>query len=217
MVEFNKALLQYPQLSQGSTSENKWAELIRVAKENDARLKETVERITDFGSNGVYWDDLFCPLTSSKLGVNDKPDFDYTNVGYLFPQNDTSEAVYLIVQMPHKWKIGTTIKPHVHYRRTAAGKPTFKIDYCWFNVGEAVETPTTTLTLDVEEMPYTSGSIQQVNTNEDGISGAGKGLSSILLVKLYRDDNTVSGDVLTYQFDIHYQIDAPGSKQEYIK
>jgi len=39
----------------------------------------------------------------------------------------------------------------------------------------------------------------------------------MMLVKLYRDDNTYTGDALTFQFDIHYEIDTVGSRQEYVK
>jgi len=42
-------------------------------------------------------------------------------------------------------------------------------------------------------------------------------VSSILEVKLYRDDNVVSGDVLVKEFDVHYQKDGIGSAQEFIK
>jgi len=169
--------------------------------------------------NGLatVFDDFIVPLTSSKLGVNNKPDFDETNLGYLFPQNDTAEILYLIVQMPHKWKEGSDIFPHVHYRRTSAGKPTFKITYSWFNIGSEVSAPGTTLNLDTEIITYTSGNIHQINRSASPISGSGKTISSILLIKLFRDDNTVTGDVLTYQFDIHYEIDSLGSKEEGIK
>lgn len=43
------------------------------------------------------------------------------------------------------------------------------------------------------------------------ISGVGKKISSILKIKLFRTDNTYTGDFLASQFDIHYQIDAFGS------
>ena len=39
----------------------------------------------------IQWDDFRFPATSSKLGANDKPDFDFTELGFLFPQNDTAE------------------------------------------------------------------------------------------------------------------------------
>ena len=42
-------------------------------------------------------------------------------------------------------------------------------------------------------------------------------VSSMMDIKLYRDDNVAIGDVLTKEFDIHYEIDSLGSKEEYVK
>jgi hypothetical protein len=39
----------------------------------------------------------------------------------------------------------------------------------------------------------------------------------MLLIKLYRDDNDYSGDVLAWDFDIHYQIESLGTREEYYK
>jgi hypothetical protein len=167
--------------------------------------------------DAAAWDDLLVPLTTTRVGSNSKPDFDEVNVGYLFPNNNTAEILYFIVQMPHRWKVGTRVYPHVHYRRTAAGVPTYKFVYSWFNIGSAVAAPTETYTLDTEVIPYTSGSIHQINATSSGIDGTGKGISSILVCELYRDDSSVAGDVLTYQFDIHYQVDSLGSRDQYTK
>lgn len=49
------------------------------------------------------------------------------------------------------------------------------------------------------------------------IDGTCKKISSILKIKLYRNDNTYTGDFFADQFDIHIQMDAFGSVQEYIK
>ena len=42
-------------------------------------------------------------------------------------------------------------------------------------------------------------------------------VSSMMDIRLYRDDNIVSGDVLAKEFDIHYQIDGMGSDFEFVK
>lgn len=162
------------------------------------------------------WTDLLVPLTQGKVGANSKPDFDYTNIGYLFPQNDTSEALYLIVQFPHQYKIGSDTYPHIHWRQTGANAVTWKMDYKWFNIGDAVPANFTTLTSNALAITYTSGSIHQISSFP-AITGSGKGISSMLVVKLYRDDNTTTGDVLAFQFDFHYQVDSFGSSQEFIK
>lgn len=61
------------------------------------------------------WDDLMLSLTTGQRGATALPDFDYTNVGYLFPKNEATEIIYLITQMPHRWKEGSTIYPHLHW------------------------------------------------------------------------------------------------------
>jgi hypothetical protein len=163
------------------------------------------------------WDDLFVPLTTTRQGATNKPDFDTTNVGYLFPRNDTAEILYFIIQFPHRWKAGSDVFPHVHWRQSAAGVPVFKLDYKWYSIGEAVPAGFTTYTMDKLVVTYSSGTIHQISNNPLPINGYGKGISSMMVCKLYRDDNVVAGDVLTDQFDLHIQIDGFGSTGEYTK
>lgn len=167
--------------------------------------------------DGTAWEDLWVPLTSTALGALSKPDFDYTSIGYLFPQNDATEILYFIVQMPHRWKEGSTIYPHIHWSQSANQAVTWKIDYKWFNTGAAVPGSFTTLTMATNLYTYTSGTIHQKTTNTSGIAGTGKTISSLMLIKLYRNDNTYTGDALAYQFDIHYEVDSFGSNTESVK
>ena len=61
------------------------------------------------------------------------------------------------------------------------------------------------------------GSILQIVSFPD-ISASGiDTVSSVLDIKLYRDDNIVTGDILVKEFDIHFQIDSLGSDLEYTK
>jgi len=166
-------------------------------------------------SSAWRWDDLQGPATAGKTSAT-APSFDYTNIGYLFPQNDTTRRLYYVFQLPHAWKEGSTIYPHIHFRQTDSATPTFKLDYSWHNIGAAIPA-FTTLTMATTVVTYTSGSIHQIATNTSGISGSGKTISSLLLCKLYRDDNIVSGDVLVWAMDVHYLRDSHGSKQEYVK
>lgn len=170
-----------------------------------------------FSGSATVWDDLFVPLTTAKQGQNNKPAFDETRVGYLFPAGDTTAKMYLVVQFPHAWKEGSRIHPHVHYEHAASGSPVFKMDYLWHNIGGTSSGSFTTYTMSTREYPWTSGSVHQLITNPTGIDGTGKTMSSIMLIKLYRDDSAYTGDLLTYQFDIHLEKDSLGSKTEYTK
>ena len=143
-----------------------------------------------------------------------KPDFDTTNLGLLFPQNDAAEIAYIIMQIPHKWKLTTDLYPHVHWVQSQADVAVWKIDYRWYKNGADPTGGFTTLTGAAHAYTYTAGSILQL-TSFTAISGAGiDTVSSMLDIKLYRDDNTVAGDVLLKEFDIHFQIDSPGSDAE---
>lgn len=165
----------------------------------------------------ITWEDLRVPLTQTRQGALGKPSFDYTNVGYLFPQNDSDEVLYTIIQMPHAWKQGSDVFPHIHWKQSANQTVLFKIDYKWINIDNSVPLEFTTISLDSIRIPYTSGDIHQISECSNPISGTGKLISSLLLIKIYRDDNTYTGDVLAWDFDLHYQVNSMGSRLEYIK
>lgn len=168
--------------------------------------------------SATMWNDMFFPLVSGKQGNTDEPPFDTDEVAFLFPQNDSSHIIYITAQFPHTWKTGSDISPHVHWKQTNSGSVVFKMDYKWFDIGDPVPAGWQTYVMDVDAMPYTSGSMHQLTSGSADLDGSDRtGVSSIMLIKLYRDDNTYSGAAVTYQFDIHIEIDALGSHTEYIK
>lgn len=161
------------------------------------------------------WDDLKVPFTTSMKGSNSLPDFDYTNIGLLFP-NDAAEAIYMVVQMPHAYKEGSDIYPHVHWQQSNATFPTWNIQYKWFNSGESVPPSFTPVTTNTGVFnPYTSGNLAQISSFA-AITGSGKKISSILLIKFWRTGGP-AGDILAFEFDIHYEIDTQGSREEFHK
>lgn len=162
------------------------------------------------------WDDLLMPLQSGRQGVLNKPDFDAADGVYLFPQNDPSEIIYFNVQLPHRWKVGSVVYPHVHWHQAANQAPVWKVDYRWADIGGAVGA-WQTYTMDVLVKTYTSGTMHQISNNSTGISGAGKTISSILQCKLYRDDNVYTGDAGAVSFDVHIEVDSFGSDTEFSK
>lgn len=163
-------------------------------------------------------EDFRVPFTRDKQGQTSLPDFDFTNLGLLFPKNDDSEIVYLINQFPHGWKIGTPIHPHIHYIQDEATIPTFKMDYKLYNNGDTVPATWTTIaTTGTGQFNYVSGSMLQILSFPDIDCSSITGVSAFLDVKFYRDDNVVSGDVLVKEWDFHYLRDSVGSREEYKK
>ena len=165
----------------------------------------------------IRWTDLRTPMTQAIQGNTQKPDFDYTNIGLLFPQNDATEIVYTSFQFPHSYVEGSNIRPHIHMGQALDLQAVFKIEYKWVNIGDALPTSWATLTLDQYATEYVSGTLHQILYSSAEIDGTGKKISSILKCKLYRDDNVYTGDILVSDFDVHYQEDSNGSRQEYVK
>ena len=164
------------------------------------------------------WDDSRFSATQTKLGSNLKPDFDETNVGYAFADNSTAEILYIVAQMPHNWKEGSTIYPHIHWLQNQNQNVDWEMDYKWFNNNTAVPASFTNLNIATLEYTYVSGNLAQISTTASGIDGTGKKISSILVIKLWRNTtDSYSGDALFFEFDIHYQVDGFGSYLEYVK
>lgn len=172
----------------------------------------------DFGKNKVpRWDDLRFPATLIRQGATTKPDFDTTNLGLLFPQNDAAEIAYIIAQMPHNYKLGTALEPHIHYFQDEADEPVFKMDYRVYKLGAATIPSFTTITASNFVFTYVSGTLNQVVSFPEIDMSAIDTISAIIDIKIYRDDNVVTGDVLGKEFDFHYQIDGDGSRETFVK
>lgn len=166
--------------------------------------------------HGATWDDLRVPLTTTKLGANAKPDFDETNVGYLFPQNDATEIVRFIAQMPHRWVNGTALKAHVHWQQSSATAVTWKLAVKVVAPGQLVSAGFTTLAANAPVFTYTSGNLHQITALGDvDMSGVANGTSCAILGKLYREDNVTVGDVLAWEIDFHYQAWRTGTDGEF--
>lgn len=180
------------------------------------------------------WDDLMIPGFSVKLTGNSPPDLLGAFAGsslldsYAFDGVNTTEQVFFTVQMPHAWKEGSVIYPHVHVVPVSTnGGDTvervirFSLSYSWANINGTFGSPST-INMDTDPfVPNDSQWKQILCKPAAGIDGTGKTLSSMLVCRLFRNPadavDTYPQDVAFLQFDFHYEIDAFGSSREYIK
>lgn len=167
--------------------------------------------------NHVQWEDMRVPLNQTKVNpATSLPDYDFTNVGYLFPKDDESEILYGDIQFPHAYKLGSEICPHIHYEQTSSSTATFHLAYMWTSIGVST-TSFTIITSTDSQATYTSGAIHQI-AEFPYIYGTNQGMSSIFRFKVYRhNDSLPNADVLVTDFDVHYQADQLGSTLEYTK
>jgi len=172
----------------------------------------------NFTMTDTQWKDVLIPFTRDKQGQSSKPDFDFTELGLLFPQNDEGEEVYLVIQFNHDYKAESDISPHIHYIQDEEEVAIFEMTYRWGENGEAVGGWTTIESSATPVFTYTSGTIRQIVSFPD-IDGTGiTGVSSMMDIIIRRQTGDgVSGDVLAKEFDIHYQVDALGSDTEFTK
>jgi len=171
-----------------------------------------------YGSATV-WDDLFFPFTTGTNGGNTYPTFSADSMVWRFVTDTTgpSQCIqYFCVQLPHSWKQGSTVFPHVHYKYTTSqGVPQFRVKYKWMSVSGTTSVAWKWYILNANT--GTTNKSHQMNYRVTGISGSGQTISSILVCQVYLYSQTGTGGIDAYQFDIHFEKDGLGSPKEVYK
>ena len=132
----------------------------------------------------------------------------------------TLQEVEFAIQMPHDWAEGTALHPHVHWAPTTTdtNRVVWGFEYSWANIAATFGASTTLLITN-----YTGGTAWKHNIHEFSadIAGTGKTFSSILVCRLFRDATSGSDDypdaAAFLEFDIHYERNSLGSRDEYVK
>lgn len=131
------------------------------------------------------------------------------------------------IQMNHGWDVGSEIHPHLHWFQAEDAVPNWMIQYRWQGNGAAKDATWKSLVMVSEAFTYVSGTLVQISATELIEPPAIAGISDILQVRVIRDTNNASGlfagndpytaTVGAINFDVHYQVDTNGSRQEYVK
>jgi len=177
----------------------------------------------EFNGTATVWEDLRVPISSIKrLGFSDPDwvkfadDAGGTSVGIyaLAFDNTTDEEVFFTAQIPHAYKEGTDITPHVHWAPSDAnaGGVTWGLEYVWANQ-DGTYGDTVIITAD-DATDTTSHKHHRIDFAV--ISGAGKTISSVLMCRLFRDisddNDTYAHDAFLLEFDFHFEKDTVGSR-----
>ncbi len=175
----------------------------------------------------TVWDDIRIPLSSIKrLGFSDPDWVQFQDDGAgsvgvyaLAFSNSVDEEVYFGIQIPHDWKLGSNICPHVHWSpsNTDTGDVTWKLEYTISDIGGTFGTTTT-----IAVTQSGSGTAKKHQTADfpeiDMSVYTDPGdVSIILLCRLYRDvsdGDDYNADAFLEETDFHYQKDSLGSKTE---
>lgn len=188
-----------------------------------------------------WWDDLRFPAFSAAFSTaTGRLAWGYNNMGVNFKYNALyreDEQVSFIAQMPHKKKFGSPVHPHIHWAQRRDYIPNMLLEYRFYNNGKDAgdgslsETWTKSIITD-GAFPYQDEAyLGQISEFPPIDPPENENVSAILEMKLYRDTANASGlfagacpyntggnmSVLLKELDLHYQVDQPGSTEEYVK
>lgn len=176
-----------------------------------------LDRLYAKNTSGVTWDDVRVPMDIVKLGAS-APTWGTLGTGLDVLQFSHSQDNYVsfVCQLPHGYKVGSDIYPHVHWSPidTDAGNVRWLLRYSWANIGDVFPAGSNIYTTDATDL--TAEKHQLVSFA--AIDGTGQDISSMLHCRLYRLGTSVvdtyGSDVNCHEFDFHIQKDTVGSSEE---
>lgn len=178
------------------------------------------------------WDDIRIIPSSFDFAGNADPvivNFRPGGSGTIFKlwEFAKGDEAFFSCQLPHGYKVGADIKAHVHWTAGARGNEeaakavAWKVDYTWCNIhGTFSPSATVDLTDTVTGTDY-----YHEITSDVSITGTDKGLSSMIIGRIYREDvvgdtwvGTASGSLpLLLELDFHVPLDTIGSRTNITK
>lgn len=186
-----------------------------------------------YENNATVFDDLMVfPDATNKTGAK-MPTWTYfKNNGsgsqgvYLWMFSSSAEQeVYFTIQIPHSYKAGSDIYPHVHWT-TATGTPSgsdvvWSLEYTVTSMGGTFSNTSIINATNIIAAITPSGTNQHLISAFPAISGTGLGVSTIIIGRLYRNvdhaSDTFANSIGLLSFDIHYEKDTDGSRTQYNK
>lgn len=178
--------------------------------------------------NATVWDDLRISGANTRVGSTAPALVAFGPSGNLKTlQFETAhhDEVHFEFQMPHAWKEGTRIYPHVHWTpiNTTAGNVVWELEYSWADMSGTFGAPG-----NMASAATAAGGVAWVHKKTDlieggnnYIDGAGKKISSMLVCRLHRNagagSDTLAEAVAFLEFDIHYEMDGLGSDTTGVK
>jgi len=179
-------------------------------------------------AGAMVWDDL--RVTMDKGSSAAVLDYLSGNSGpqiWYFRNGAGIEAMSFTVQLPHSWKEGTTIYPHLHWtpKETGTGNVEWNYEYTWVNYNSSTPEvfPAITTSVVLSSGPFTANThlITPLTSGNAGISASGKKISSILVCRIWRNssnsNDTYAANAGLLFLDFHYELDTFGSRDEYAK
>ena len=192
---------------------------------DDGKLTITNYGEIRFSGSATVWEDLRFPASSINppggIGGAAVDTVDTPFIGTLLFDPASVEICVGQAQMPHGWKEGSYLSPHVHWSpiSTSTGSVVWRLSCETANVGEAYNGSYTYIS---EVASYSDGTLNDhILSDFSDLDMTGKTISNMTLWRISRmatsGSDTYPQDARLLEFDIHYQIDSLGSNAEYLK
>lgn len=176
------------------------------------------------GDEILAWDDLRFPAQGiNPPGAIADPAVDTTETGFpgtLLFSGSADNMIAISAQMPHAWKPGTAIVPHIHWSKPVGSSSavTWELYYRWLgNVGDTADANWTGPIAGTLEAGTASVTNDHLLTSFGSIATPGTRESTMYTFRIYRRGSTDAdnGTARLYEFDIHYQKQKAGTFLEY--
>lgn len=175
--------------------------------------------LSDVLYQDTFWDDLRVPAVQVNLsGPAAAPAYNAAEITLDFSATQIN-TVQFDFQLPHTYKEGTDVIFHAHFKPSTAnaGDIVWEHKVRWSNVGDVVGAFATTSQTEAAAGVEDEHDIGASKT----LDGAGKRISSVIQLQLQRLGNDVAdsftGLVQALSFDLHFQINTPGSREPLAK
>lgn len=140
----------------------------------------------------------------------------------------TSKEVFFVVQLPHSYREGSDLLPHVHWMTYSGiadntNKVQWRLDYSIATIGTVFPATTTLTGNQLVAGITTFAANEHLITSLGTIVGTNLKISDILICRLSRDAtsgnaaDTFVGDAGLLSMDFHYEMDTNGSRDQFAK
>lgn len=167
----------------------------------------------------TVWDDLRFPATAiNPTGTAAPPAVNNDN-GLLYFSKSAVNIIAIAGQMPHGWKRGSTISPHIHvmHNDEGAGNSVWKFEYNIAKINgqfaSSYSSETKTFAAPGAVRTHSLFSFADIDMSDyDGTS-----TMFLVLISRLGDDvaDTYDNTIALLEFDVHYQINKIGTRDEF--
>ena len=174
-----------------------------------------------FKGNATVFDDIRTPMTSIRItgpGGTTPPDevmYKGSVVLAFGGAGTDDEKGFFTIQIPHSYKEGSDITPHIHWtpEDNTAGTVRWILTYSWANIDAAFPAETANA-IEVVADQTTDKHQRDFFT---AITGTGKTISSMILCSIQREDSDPNDtynnkDAFLLEMDFHFEKDTVGSR-----